>query len=586
MIGSLVLHDLRLVGRRDWLHRLRWAYAGWLLLVLVIFLLPEFLRALVYGRPQDAGVPYAAAVVDWLSFFFLQQTFLLFVTAPVLAAGSVTEEKARGTLQLLLITDLTATEILAARLLSRVLQVIYLALPGLPLLASVGCFAGLEPPGLLALLAALLMQAVGLAAAGLLASVLARRTSTAVLYLLTTGLAALTVTWLLGVAGPFRPLALLGPAWSAADGAELVRRLSAAALAWGGLAVGCFALAALGLRPLYLRQSLRRRPESSVPSAERPPVGGQPLRWKERYLATGATHPAVARVRRWLTPRAVFALTLLAFVGTWVGQALHRHTPARVWGAVAAGEWAGVWGYLSSAGLALDHQSFLVLGLGVLCWAAGTVTIRAAGSVSGERERQSWDVLLLTPLEPRQLLRGKLWGIIDAVRPYLRAYFLPALGASFLAGGLAVAWTALLWLATWVAVYFLGASALYCSVRSLTTWRSLLGALGTNLTSVFLRYWLTGLPAGAIAVTVANFVGLLLAPGPGWPWPYFVVIFVVVSAGWTLVQLFAEAEYRLSEAEKWVEENERVPQVRPSSPPDPSPADGTARPPAVTVSSK
>ena len=40
------------------------------------------------------------------------------------------------------------------------------------------------------------------------------------------------------------------------------------------------------------------------------------------------------------------------------------------------------------------------------------VGIRCSGAISGERERLTWEALLLTPLETRYLVRGKLRGIM------------------------------------------------------------------------------------------------------------------------------------------------------------------------------
>src|SRR5262245_66316966 len=55
------------------------------------------------------------------------------------------------------------------------------------------------------------------------------------------------------------------------------------------------------------------------------------------------------------------------------------------------------------------------------------VGIRCSGAVSGEREKQTWEALLLTPLTSRQLIRGKLWGIMGASLIYVLAYAVPAL---------------------------------------------------------------------------------------------------------------------------------------------------------------
>src|SRR5260221_6955073 len=71
--------------------------------------------------------------------------------------------------------------------------------------------------------------------------------------------------------------------------------------------------------------------------------------------------------------------------------------------------------------------AFFALGAIVLVLGCLVVGIRCSGAISGEREKQTWEALLLTPLATRQLIRIKLWGILGAAVPYVLAYLLPAL---------------------------------------------------------------------------------------------------------------------------------------------------------------
>src|SRR5262249_25290473 len=131
-------------------------------------------------------------------------------------------------------------------------------------------------------------------------------------------------------------------------------------------------------------------------------------------------------------------------------------------------------------------NAFLGQGIAVMLLASLVVGIRASGTVSGEREGQTWEALLLTPLQTRELVRGKLSGIFAASVPYLIAYAIPALVISGLAGFLAVFWT-VLWLGvTALAMYYVGAAGLWCSVSSRSSWRSLLGTLGFGYVGGFL----------------------------------------------------------------------------------------------------
>jgi hypothetical protein len=184
------------------------------------------------------------------------------------------------------------------------------------------------------------------------------------------------------------------------------------------------------------------------------------------------------------------------------------------------------------------------------------VAARASAAISTERERHTWDLLLITPLTPRELLRGKLWGSIDAFAPYLKAFVVPALILAALNGLAAFAIVGLGWLIAWVLAYFMAAAGIYCSVRSETSWRSLLGVLAFSSWSVFVRFALVGFPIGLIATIflMLPFGGFL-----GWPALGFVgtSIFVLFSGAITAAQLFGQAEYLVEQAQAWFEAYDR-----------------------------
>ena len=103
--------------------------------------------------------------------------------------------------------------------------------------------------------------------------------------------------------------------------------------------------------------------------------------------------------------------------------------------------------------------------------------VRCSGAVTGERERQTWEALLLTPLSAPDIVRGKLWGVMASSYWYLLAYAAPAVALSAL-GGLQAVFYTVLWLAvTVLAMYYLGAAGIWCSVRGHNSWRSLLSTM-------------------------------------------------------------------------------------------------------------
>jgi ABC-type transport system involved in multi-copper enzyme maturation permease subunit len=186
------------------------------------------------------------------------------------------------------------------------------------------------------------------------------------------------------------------------------------------------------------------------------------------------------------------------------------------------------------------QHAVLPCSLGMLFLAALLVAVRCAGVVSGERERQTWDTLLLTPLEPRHILRGKLWGVLDSARVYLVAYLLAALPVTLLLGPWAVFWLVLTWLGAWLAMYFTGAAGIECSARAGNSWRALLAALVSSTWTVVQRFALIAAPIG-----VASFSALGPAIG-GWGAMVFITALSTVLSA---LFLLAHAEYCLEQAE-------------------------------------
>ncbi len=166
------------------------------------------------------------------------------------------------------------------------------------------------------------------------------------------------------------------------------------------------------------------------------------------------------------------------------------------------------------------ETGFLIQGMVVLLLAGLVVGVRCSGSVTGEREKQTWESLLTAPLSGKELIQGKLWGVTGASYWYLLAYGATAALLSVLGGALALFWT-LLWLGvTVLAMYFVGAAGLYCSARSSSSGRSLLATLGmaygggavvfltTGVLSVFpaaLLYGLLRLGDALFGSRMANF---------------------------------------------------------------------------------
>src|SRR5262249_55259156 len=127
---------------------------------------------------------------------FVQLGAVLLLT-PTLTAGAIAEERQRGTLDLLLGSELFAVEIVLGKLLARTLVMFTLLLTGLPVLFLTQLWGGVDGQFLLAGFAVNALTLLSVAAVGLFSSALARTVPGAVFgtYVLTGlfGLATLSL---------------------------------------------------------------------------------------------------------------------------------------------------------------------------------------------------------------------------------------------------------------------------------------------------------------------------------------------------------------------------------------------------------
>src|SRR5262245_30024073 len=175
MIGPVFLLEWQRASARGKHHRLRLAY--------VAVLTAESLLCLVllFSRSLTAS-PLAALELafGFLQVLTLQHFTLLFLVPSALAAGSIADEKMRGSLTLLLSTPLSPLAIIVGKWLSQATQMLMLALPALPLFCLTAFLSGAPTTWLLAGAAGTLLTLAAMTAAGIAASVLCRKTATAV----------------------------------------------------------------------------------------------------------------------------------------------------------------------------------------------------------------------------------------------------------------------------------------------------------------------------------------------------------------------------------------------------------------------
>jgi ABC-type transport system involved in multi-copper enzyme maturation permease subunit len=513
MVGPVLNQEVLLCNRRGRFHWFRWLYAGWLLLQLAGLALQHWTSSWFRAAMGGISVQRAAVLADFGSDYFQvlvsQHFFLLALATPALVAGAITDEKARGTLQYLLTANLGPGEIVLGKFLGRLFQVLVLALPVLPLACFFGAFGGVEPDLLFTFAASTLVATAGLAAACVLASVWCRHTRDAVLSLYS--LAGLV--WVIGYLFPMSRVgdlvATLDP-WTAlqldATAAERGRHLLRLSLAWSCVIVICLLVAWQRLRPAYSRQlEGAGRKKLRWWSPQRLPLQGDPIRWKERHVEGIAPLATLRRLPRWLGFLLVIGATIY-----FSGNILLEHLPAGVdastlWTQLWGGDFNGLLNALSQFQPA--GHDFYWQGIAVMCLASLIVGIRCSGAITGEREQRTWEALLLAPLENRQLIHGKFWGILGSCLPYLWVYLAVALPLAILGGLAAAFWTLLWWGVTLVALGYAGAAGLWCSVRSAGSWRSLFFTLILCYVGGFILF----LPASLAAAVISLFLLPVLA---------------------------------------------------------------------------
>jgi ABC-type Na+ efflux pump permease subunit len=333
--------------------------------------------------------------------------------APAVLAGSLAGERERGVLQLLLTTAVGPLEIVMGRLFGKLSQVGMILLAGLPLVALLVAWNGYALAHLGAIMLLLAAVSLGGGGLGVGASVISRRGRDALLtvYILLLILILSPFSSLLGLPVPvaaqlqsFNPFyAMNRLIWSG----DVAAAVSTSAF-WFATGLAGLIVAAWRLRPSCLA------PAGTVLLASRrrrvPPLHERPMLWKELYIERVGT---LGRFARWLG----LLITCSIGLGSLVLAVMI------VWSLLVrpdneVSSWA-----TGLLGLLLSGFAGTAMGL-VLQWGVG---LRAAVSVATERERGTWDALLMSPLEPSEIGRAKLYGSLHALR--------------YMAGAMVLAWT-------------------------------------------------------------------------------------------------------------------------------------------------
>lgn len=400
--GPLFARELITVPRAVGHFLLRAGY------VLGFFLLVYTAEKAVIGFAASPG-PGPAAAFGQVVFRLLAflETILLTFFAIVACSGRVSQEKDRGTLVLLLMTDLSDAALVGGKLAAGLLTPMTLAAIGVPALAAASLFGGVEPGQIVAASGVAAATAAAGGAWGTLVAFWREKT----FQTLAIGLLG-PVAWVLAVegiatavpaAGVLNPLRALVAVTTPLAGSSLGGWAATAATSAGlmlGLATLSFAVATNRVRVWNPSRTIRGQATAGpvetgdgAASGELAPrtatarlhrrVWDRPITWRELRTRAYGRRTAVIKA-------VVVLLVAVAAVFAW------RADPETL-----------VYGLLPPAGAALAATAFL----GVLLINAQAVT-----SLTSERDGRTLELLLATEITPSDLTFGKLLGVVWNMR--------------------------------------------------------------------------------------------------------------------------------------------------------------------------
>ena len=416
--GPIFERELRATSRRKRTYALRFVYLGGLLLFLVM--------VYVSSSPWDGSSSVTQRVQqqnrlgrEFFTVFSLFCVGAMAIIGPVLTCTAISAERLHKTLHVLLMTPITAWQIVTGKLFSRLLVALTLIGLSLPVLALVRLLGGVELTQMFGVLALATTVAVTGAAAGLFISTFVNRAYAAILL----GYAALLIVWVfvpiliiatVASRGPppaplFRAICTISPLFATAflanpsggPGVSPWPRCVSIQLALSGALV---VWSALALRRVQRREGSGTQLDGSMP-AETPmpnaesepatassrPVHFAQAHWRARQRSDVGDNPVLWRElgrslfpRKWQSRAAGIALLALLLIS---------------YACFASADVLG-WRQLQIAyGVGFNGMTWLVL-----CVLSGT-------AIAQEKESDTWTLLLATPVNGRDIVIGKILGI-------------------------------------------------------------------------------------------------------------------------------------------------------------------------------
>lgn len=513
LLGPLVGPECRRAVARGWVIVVR-ALAACLILAVAATAMwwwwIENSVDLTTARPYST-LRASLTIIEWI----LIITAL--VMGPALMGGSLAGERERGALGLLLTTRVNALEIVVGRLVGKLTQVYMVLLAGVPALILLSDMAGMNLGVqfvLVALPAAVAFGGSGLAAA---ASSNAKRGRDALLavyigmvFFLLSPTVSLTglPSWLFDWVGALNPFTGVYPlAW----GDEAAGALASIA-EWSALGLAGMAFAAWRLRPACLgTQDGERVRKRSRRRWRVPPLDERPMLWKELYIERA---DSLGRFGKWIT-LLLIAFMLIGSLGLAANYAwclwIEPDPAGEAWTVDQMKGWIGFPGPF-------------VIGLIQLA-----IGLRASVGIASERERGSWDAILTSPLDGKEIVAAKLWGCLNALSGLIAAA-LVSWTLAFVCGAIELT-TFLSWVTFLLVVsVYMAAVGVRTSLETATATRAMSITIGLWLASFAGVWTTTGLIFGALVclwimgfsvaagLGMTSFAALTFLPIPAWVW--------------------------------------------------------------------
>lgn len=521
LVGPVFDKELRVSSRRRRNYLLRFAYVA----VLSLFVISAWYSFVGMNSPSgsvyamsrlSATARRAISTIVWFQFITAQ------LVAMVMLGSSISDEIRSGTLSILLTTPVNSFQIVSGKLLSKLLQVMLLLAISLPFLAIIRVFGGV-PWGYVAssvcitLTATLLAGAVSLQFSMTYPHAYTVILVTVAVYMVFFGalsgllnMLAVKGLFILGSQATQSLLASVNPFVAfAASSAAFLRSGVPTSFSWP---LHCLIM--LALTAVLIAMAVRRVPRAAVGGAHRTTAGSRltaPLEWMMTriFYRTGSQSADGSRSSLRGSP-IVWKEMRKGFIGRGRGEVMVGLL------SVIAFLLAAILLLVSGGGNRFLPSYFL----SAFYWVALVrMAISSAGGITAEKEARTWPVLLATPLEDKEIVRGKAIAALRRNVPWLTMYFI-LLCVFFvqIAGPKNLLAAAINMFPLISSVLFVIGSGLYFGTRFRTTTAAVAATIGLYFTVTWLFCgWFN--PLGRF------FLIRLLARGRG-QWLYFFTMIV------------------------------------------------------------